>query len=220
MLMDTVATIASWMDTMHLKLNPDKTDFIIFGYRSQLGKCTTNCVSITDSMIPRSPSDKYLGVTLNENLSLKEHILLKCRKAMANFIMIHNIPKFLTKDACTTLVLGLCISHLDYENALFYGLPNKTTSHLQRIQSLCAKLTLKKCKFESTTEALAQLHWLPIRQRINFKIATITHKCIYGTAPQYLKNLITFILTPRNLRSSTDKTRLIVPFTKYRTFAA
>ena len=169
MLMDTVAAIAFWMDTMHLKLNPDKTEFIMFGYRSQLVKSKTNCVSISDSTIPRSPSVKYLRVTLDENLSLKEHILLKCRKAMAKLVMICNIQKFLTKDACTTLVLGLCISHLDYANTLFYGLPDKTISHLQRIQAMCAKLTLEKSKFDSTIEALAQLHWLPIRQRINYK---------------------------------------------------
>ena len=73
MLMDTVTTIVSWMDTMHLKLNPDKTEFIMFGYRSQLVKCAIDSVSISDSSIPRSPSVKYLGVTLDENLSLKEH---------------------------------------------------------------------------------------------------------------------------------------------------
>ena len=139
---------------MHLKLNPDKTDFIMFGYRSQLVKCTTNCVSISYKTIPRSPSVKYLGVTLDENLSLKEHILLKCRKAMANFVMIHNIQKFLTEDACTTLVLGLCISHLDYTNAFFYGLLNKTISHLQRIQAMYAKLTLKNLSLTAQ-----QRHW-------------------------------------------------------------
>ena len=69
---------------------------------------------------------------------------------------------------------------------------------------MCAKLTLKKSTFDSTTEVLAQLHWLPIRQRIKFNIATITHRCIYGTAPQYLKDLLTFTPTPRNLRSSID----------------
>ena len=63
MLMDTVATIASWMETMCLKLNPDKTGFTMFGYRSQLVKCTTNCVNISDSTISRNPSVKYLGVT-------------------------------------------------------------------------------------------------------------------------------------------------------------
>ena len=162
LMMDTVANIASWMDTMHLKLNPDKTEYIMFGYKDQLVKCTTSYVTILDSTIPKSPSVKYLAVTLDENLNLKEHILTKCRKAIANFVRIHNIHQYLTKDACTTLDLGLCISHLDYANALYYGLPDKTISHLQIIQTLCAKLTLKKSKYASTREALAQLHWLLI----------------------------------------------------------
>ena len=72
MLMDTVATITPWMDTTHLKLNPEKTEFIMLSYRSQLVKCATDSVSISDSAIPRTPSVKYLGVTLDENPSLKE----------------------------------------------------------------------------------------------------------------------------------------------------
>ena len=60
LLMNMVANIASWMDTMSLKLNPDKTKFIMFGYRSQLAKCKTSHVIISDSTIPKSPSVKYL----------------------------------------------------------------------------------------------------------------------------------------------------------------
>ena len=208
------------MDTMHLKLNPDKTEFIMFGYRNQLDKCKTSYVTISGSTIPKSPSVKYLGVTLDGNLNLKEHILTKCKTAIANFVRICNIQKYLTTDACSTLILGLCISHLDYANALYYRLPNKTISHLQRLQSMCAKLTLRKFKYDSTTDALLQLHWLPIKHRINFKIATITHKCIYGTAPQYLKDLLIPAPNPRSLRSSNDRTKLIIPFTKFKTFAA
>ena len=82
------------------------------------------------------------------------------------------------------------------------------------------KLNLDKSKFDITTEVMAHLHWLLVRQRINFKIATITHKCIYGTEQQYLKDLLAFTLTPRNLRSSTDTRRVTVSFTKCKTFAA
>ena len=145
-MVDTVANIASWMDTMRLKLNPDKTEFIMFGYRNQLDKCNTSHVTVSGSTILRSPSVKYLGVKLDENLNLKEQILTKCKTAIANFVRICNIRKYLTTDACSTLILGLCISHLDYANALYYGLPNKTISHLQTVQSMCAKLTLRKSK--------------------------------------------------------------------------
>ena len=218
-MMDTVANIASWMDTMCLNLNPDQIEFIMFGYRNQVDKCKTSYVTISGSTIPKSSSVRYLGVTQDENLNLKEHMLIKCRTAIANFVRIHNIWQYLTIDACTTLVLGLCISHLDYANALYYGLPNKTILHLQMVQSMCAKLTLRKSKYDSTTDALSQLHWLPIKHRINFKIVTITHKCLYGTAPQYLKDLFILAPNPRSLRSSNDKTKLIIPFAKCKTFA-
>ena len=56
LMIDMVANIASWMDTMCLKLNSDKTKFIMFGYRNQLVKCATSYVTISDSTIPKSPS--------------------------------------------------------------------------------------------------------------------------------------------------------------------
>ena len=142
LMVDRVANTASWMDTMYLKLNPDKTRFIMFSYRNQLDKCKTSYVTISGSTIPRSLSVKYLGVTLDENLILKEHILTKCKTAIANFVRIRNIRNYLTTDACSTLVLGLCVSHLDYANTLYYGLPDKTISYLQTVQSMCANLPL------------------------------------------------------------------------------
>ena len=102
----------------------------------------------------------------------------------------------------------------------YYALPDKTISHLQMLQPMCAKHTLRKSKYDSTTDTLAQLHLLLIKHRINFKIATITHKCLYGTIPQYLKDLLILAPNPRSLRSSNDKTKLIIPFIKCKTFAA
>ena len=75
---------------------------------------------------------------------------------------------------------------------------------------MCAKLTVKKTKHSSVTGALTELHWLPVRQRVTLKLMSIIHKCLYGTAPKYLKNLI--VRTPAtkyNLRSEEDSTLLI-----------
>ena len=41
---------------------------------------------------------------------------------------------------------------------------------------------------EHITPVLRSLHWLPVRQRITFKVATIVHKCLNGRAPVYLSN--------------------------------
>ena len=83
------------------------------------------------------------------------------------------------------------MSHLDYSNALPYGLPKKTINGYQVIQNICAKLVLGRPKYSSSTEALKCLHWLPIQWRITYKIGLLTFKCINKAASRYLQELIT-----------------------------
>ena len=119
------------------------------------------------------------------------------------------------------LVQGLVMAHLDYANALYFGIPDIDVKRLQRVQNIAARLVLRKTNCDSITECLGELHWLPIRAQIDFKILVLVYKCLWGNVPKYLKNLIT--LNPINrqgIRSERKIDRLIVPFTKYKTFAA
>ena len=86
---------------------------------------------------------------------------------------------------------------------------------------MCTKLILNHNRYSSTREAVRELHWIPVRLRITFKLLCLVHKCKYGISLQYLKDLLVSPPQPKhNLRSSTDITRLIIPFTKWKTFAA
>ena len=84
----------------------------------------------------------------------------KTKKAMANIIKIHAIWKYVTVQSCTTLILMLCITHLDYANAMLCGLPSSTLRKYQTIQNTCAKLVLNKNRYSSLSWALKKLHWL------------------------------------------------------------
>ena len=46
-------------------------------------------------------------------------------------------------------------------------------------------------KFDHITPALRDLHWLPVRQHISFKLAMIVYKCLHGLAPSYLTDVCT-----------------------------
>ena len=45
-------------------------------------------------------------------------------------------------------------------------------------------------KYDHITPVLINLHWLPVRYRINFKILLLTFKALYGMAPSYIIDLI------------------------------
>ena len=157
------------MDDMRLKLNPDKTEFSFFGNSIQLQKCITSSFCANGEQIPLSEEVKCLGVFLDRNINFKSHCKNQARKAMCNFIKIRNIRNYLTLKSTEVLVLGLVMSHIDYCNSILYGLPEVTIKSLQRIQNMCAKLVLRRMKISSSSDALRELHWLPIRKRIYFK---------------------------------------------------
>ena len=199
------------------KMNNTKTEFILFGNSRQLQKCSTD--SIKDETVNKSSVLKYLGVWLDQSLSLKTHTSRKCRVAMLNIQRLKLMRSSLTVETCKTLVQGLVISHLDYANAILAGLPNCELNKLQRVQNIAAKLILKKTKRDSATECRKQLHWLPIKARIEFKILVLVYKCLNNMAPEYLKSLLSYKLESKQGLRSKDNKELAVPHTVRKTFA-
>ena len=184
-------------------------------------KVSKSPLTTCNDVIQISSIVKYLRRILDTMLNFNKHITMKIKKAMTNFIHIKAIWKQLCKHACTTLVLMLCILHLDYSSALLYGLPKKSINRLQTRQSMCAKLVIQCLKYLSTTQALMGLHWLPIEQWMQFKILTITYHAINNTALKYIMDLIeTSKLRRDNMWSNNVGIMLNVPSVKYKTFAA
>ena len=213
--------IKKWMDQNRLKMNDAKTEFILFGSRKMLAKCESGNIDCNGAVVKRSKCIRYLGADLDENMNMKVHISRKCRTAWVNLQRIKLIRKFLTQEATEVLINGLITSHLDYANSLLYGLPKCEIKKLERVQKCSAKIILKRGYMESATKALKDLHWLPVKLRIEFKINCITHKCVNGIAPVYLSDLIIKKKLYRSgLRSgATGDIDLHVDFNKRKTFA-
>ena len=143
--------------------------------------------------------------TMNCLEKCKHQIDMKCHTAMFNLQKIRRISPVLTMDACWTLVFGLVTSHVDYANALYIGLPDCDIAKHQHVQNAAVKLVLNKTKYDSATEALKELHWLPIRFRIIHKLLTLVHKSLKGNAAKYLQELLHKHQPGRDgLRSSND----------------
>ena len=70
------------------------------------------------------------------------------------------------------------------------------------MQNAAARLIFDLRKNDHITESLKELHWLPIRSRIEYKIALITYKTLNGDGPAYLQELLTPMQQNRTLRSS------------------
>ena len=194
---------------------------MLFSSHQQLQKTLPEPLDAHGDPIAVGDAVRYQGGFLDQHLNFKKHINEKAKKAVANIIQMHAIHKYLTVQSCTTLVLMLCITHLNYANAVLYGLPSSTLRKYQTIQNSCAKLILNKNRYSSSSWVLKKLHWLPIQQRIEHKILMTTFKCITSTAPKYLQDLISIKSnTWDNMQSNNTGTMLCTPKVKYQTFSA
>ena len=185
-----IAKIRSWMAENFLKLNDDKTEFLILGTCDQLKKLSPTVLHIGDSEIKPTVSARNIGAIFDSNMKMEKHIDTICKSAWYHLRRIGSIRKYLNMTSTKTLVHAFVTSKLDNLNSLLYGLSDKLINKLQRVLNAAARLVTETKKFDHITPVLKNLHWLPIRQRINYKILLLTYKALNGEGPEYLKELL------------------------------
>ena len=91
-------------------------------------------------------------------------------------------------SAKTRLVLASITLRLDYCNSVFAGLSQSTLEPLQRVQNAAARLVFDLCHRDHVSPYMMQLHWLPVRSRVQFKLCTLMHAIHNQRSPSYLSS--------------------------------
>ena len=140
-----------------LKGHAEKTEVILF--TSQFTKSPNIEKLFFDStVIELTERVRDLGVILDKNLTLTNHINETCRKATDAIRSIGRIRKYVTKKNLKLLVNALVISRLDYCYSILYGLPKQELDKLQRIQNTAARLITGTKQYEHTKPALREIY--------------------------------------------------------------
>ena len=148
---------------------------------------------------------------------LAAHVSKAVKSGNYHLRNIGRIRKYLTAESTKGAVISLVTSRFDYCNGLLCGIPEELIYKLQRVQNNAARVITLTKKYDHITPVLKELHWLPVRKRIEFKILLLVYKCLHGTAPSYLREMLKEYVPPRTLRS-TSKNLLCEPRTNMKTY--
>ena len=143
---------------------------MLIGTRQQLQKVNLNDITIGDTVVKEKSVVRNLGSWFDHNLEMSSHISKQCASAFYHLHNISRIRKFLSTDTTKALVHAFVTSRVDYCNILLYGLPASHLNKVQRVLNAAARLVCRTPRYRRITPLLYELHWLPVRQRISFKI--------------------------------------------------
>ena len=196
-----VSALTFWFLDNGLQLNSSKTEAMIFGTRPGLAKLGPVSSLVIEGDVAVRESIKILGVHLDPTLSMDNQVKASIKACNYHIRALRHVRRGLTLESAKLIALGLVTSRLDYCNSLLYGTSKSNLNKLQRVQSDLARVVLQAAWKSSSGPLLKQLHWLPVQQRIIFKMALITFNVKSSEQPSYLHSLLDNYTPSRNLRS-------------------
>lgn len=210
---ETARIVRSWMATNSLKMNDSKTEVMLVTPKHLLSKLHCPDLEIGAQVIQPSRTARSLGVHFDNQLSMEHHVNTVCRSAYMHLHNLHKIKPYLDNISLERLIHAFITTKLDYGNAVLLGYPQTLLQKLQRVQNSAARMLTGTSRYQHITPVLYDLHWLPVVQRIHFKVAVLLFKSKNHLAPIYLEELVQPYVSTRTLRSS-DSELLRVPFTR------
>jgi len=169
---------------------------------------------VGDTVIAPVSSVRNLGVVFDTNMTMVPHVNALCRSARYHIKNIGKIRRFLDRDSCERIVHAFVTSRLDLNNALLTGIAGDTVTKLQSVQNIAARVITRTHVRDHITPILMDLHWLPVRWRIHYKVLLQAYKAQHGLAPNYISELLQPYQPSRALRSATDSHLLLEPMTR------
>ena len=213
---DCISDIRMWMVGNKLKLNDDKTEVLILTSKVHMSTHGVSQVLVGGAPIAPTEMVRNLGAMFDQSLTMDAFVKHICKAAYFHLRNISSIRLCLSEESSITLVHAFISSRLDYCNALLVGITETSLAKLQRVQNMAARLVTRARNRDHITPILRALHWLPVRQRIAFKVLLLTFKALNNLAPAYLTLLLATYVPQRRLRSS-DSSLLTVPRTRLKT---
>ena len=203
-----------------LRLNSEKNQFIWLGSSRQLQKVTVESITLAGNTLSFQSSVNDLGVLIDGRLSMCDHVQRVYRSSYYQLCQLRVIRNSFSTKTCAALVHAFVTSRLDYCSSLLAGINKELLNKLESVLRSAARLAMGKRKFDPITKDMRDiLHWLPVRQRIDFKLGVLVFKCLRGDAPLspfYLVESVSSVADQPNLRSHRSATRgdLVVPRTR------
>ena len=126
--------VSDWMIAGKLKLNHDKTEFILIGTKSQRDKYKKYFpLKLLVQGVTPTDSARNLAVEFDKDFNFKKHLSKVCRSCYYHIRDLRRLRRCFTAAVTKTITNSLVSSKLDYCDSIHYNIPSRAINKLQSV---------------------------------------------------------------------------------------
>ena len=183
MINEELEKINCWLKVNKLSLNIDKTKFVVF-YPHQKRVIKPD-LFIDGIKIDCISSFNFLGITINDKMSWKNHIDIICGKISRAIGTLNRLKHFLPLHAKLCIYNSLILPHINY-GILLWG---HTCDRILKLQKKAMRI-IKLCKYNAHTDPLFKsLNLLKVQDIFKVFQMKFYHKYTNGKLPNYFDDM-------------------------------
>ena len=190
---DVFQIIEEWMISNKLKLNAEKTKYMIVrSVRKEIkGNVIIECRDGT--MLERVEVIKYLGVMIDSKLSFANHCDYMIKKIGKKTSFLNRIGNYITPYVREIIYKSIIAPHFEYCATIIVGMGETQLDKLQVAQNRAMRVILQ-CKRNTKVEHMLQtLQYMSVRQRLHYNVCIFVFKILKGQAPEELRDRIEIV---------------------------
>ena len=189
-LQSCLEAVQNWMNSNKMKLNSDKTEFIVFGTDALRAKLSHIFpINILGNPLTPVENVRSLGVIFDASFTFSKHVSSICKSCFYHIRDFARIRRYLGRSTSIAVANALVGSRIDYCNSILDGVSVRDLKRLRSVQYALCRIINRTSRYskEHMSPHLKALHWLPVEHRISFKWFLLIFKTLKTGLPQYFQ---------------------------------
>ena len=162
-----------WLKTNKIKINYDKSKFIVFSYRK---KYELGPLKFGNSQLHSTDNTKFLGILIDKNLNFKAHVAYVSNKIAKIVGVLYRLNKILSTDHLKTIYSTLLVPHITYGLEIWYGSLQGNRDRIFKLQKKAVRAINLLPYNEHTHDAFKSMGILKLDDLSKFMLSVFTFK--------------------------------------------
>ena len=187
-----LTAIEHWCMSNRFVINVQKSSVMIICSRQKRKFINVDNFNLKlyGSILPLVSQQKILGLTIDDNLTWKEHIVSLCNRLSSLTDLLYRILTFLDLESRLLFYNSYILPRIDYCLNIWGSASKELLDKIFKIQKRAGRSILCVSPETSSTCVFDKLRWMSVYQRIIYHKYLVMCSIINNLSPVYLKQFI------------------------------